>query len=1091
MLADGEYVDGSWLLHVHIDELDIDREVRVQGDWSLGEFLTELTEGLTPPTRKLPSANEISLRTGTPYSGWADYQLWWPVKSRWLTNLRVSLNQYGLHSDAYLRLVPVNGRLRVQLPDLQIRDFVDVNYAEPVFRITVAICRNLNIRHPEELSLAHPVSQNDLKNTRFAPGFTDHRHHALTVLGKRMTFQRSATISGTHPATTKQSPYYNSLNRSNRDNASDTALNTTRKKSTSTSSRCSETLFGPPRVRERRSLGHGGANWYTPVRGNISTLNRLSFSPGSLHTLAFDLRTLEDPYLASSPLVGIEEAFQMGYIVHPNGFIQRLRLNASWLDSSRSLMEQGIDMCPATIDEKERSVDRSETNSPAKEALSAGYWPTLKLQYKYGSYYDLNAKYDEVRINQLYEQAKWSVLSELIEATDDEACLLAALQAHVEIATEQEMNAAFESPSPAPISMNGHDQSDAARDGISPAAKKVLAHSSTSRDTSPIGGYLRHKQNPKLSNSRPMSAAELDSEIDALLDDLANSTMDVTDSSSIGTGRRSRSRRRPTRPLSLSGSPHTRAPQDPGPPQLHDYIKICKPRRFGIKVFRRLFVSVDRLKLSIHKNEEEFKSGSEISEVIYLPGCEVQPDLCLTTEKFSIRLFVPISRTNLPLSAAFSLRSNADTGQNDEDVGLGGRLRRRASLLSLTSLSQFGAAFGLQSTQSSSGGLCGASAAVLGLVNEVILRFTDAKSYTEWLAYLRLATAVPCMGLLTGDEQTDLNDYMPPAEWASVLTRDTFDAECRAITALINLISPSPTKGDQMDSPMQFASLHDRLEKRLVDFLPVRLGLGKIPAKTSEFRKDQTDQTLPRNATLPADGRPPVYSSSTLQSGQHRSNFVRRICIAYSRIQQLSSTQAKLKYISAWEQMPNHGIAFFPARIEVTLPLASLINSENSELSGPRTPVPWLNRPTGGGNVTVSCSRRVEAVGIGPTRVFRCDLNSGEIMASWRLTAIQGWHINWELGELVLLLAPPQQPKSGGQRSVSPAPVSNTCAGRVIIRPVDVSVRIVAEYLGGYAFLSLRSPEKNQCLDESIFYKLTTGYALPLTLAGPKYVIHA
>lgn len=37
-------------------------------------------------------------------------------------------------------------------------------------------------------------------------------------------------------------------------------------------------------------------------------------------------------------------------------------------------------------------------------------------------------QYDPVRINQLYEQAKWSILLEEIEHTEEEASLFAALQ---------------------------------------------------------------------------------------------------------------------------------------------------------------------------------------------------------------------------------------------------------------------------------------------------------------------------------------------------------------------------------------------------------------------------------------------------------------------------------------------------------------------------------------------------------------------------------------------------------------------------------------------------------------------------------------
>ena len=79
-------------------------------------------------------------------------------------------------------------------------------------------------------------------------------------------------------------------------------------------------------------------------------------------------------------------------------------LLSSWLDSSLSIMEQGI-----------REFD------------------TLCLRFKYYSFYDLNAKFDAVRINMIYEQAKWQILNEQIDCTEEEMLLFAALQVIWEI----------------------------------------------------------------------------------------------------------------------------------------------------------------------------------------------------------------------------------------------------------------------------------------------------------------------------------------------------------------------------------------------------------------------------------------------------------------------------------------------------------------------------------------------------------------------------------------------------------------------------------------------------------------------------------
>lgn len=71
----------------------------------------------------------------------------------------------------------------------------------------------------------------------------------------------------------------------------------------------------------------------------------------------------------------------------------------SWLDSSLSIMEQGV-----------REFD------------------TLLLRFKFYSFYDLNPKYDAVRINLIYEQAKWAIMNEEIDCTEEEMLMFAALQ---------------------------------------------------------------------------------------------------------------------------------------------------------------------------------------------------------------------------------------------------------------------------------------------------------------------------------------------------------------------------------------------------------------------------------------------------------------------------------------------------------------------------------------------------------------------------------------------------------------------------------------------------------------------------------------
>eukprot|EP00800_Vazella_pourtalesii_P014174 TRINITY_DN3528_c1_g2_i1.p1 TRINITY_DN3528_c1_g2~~TRINITY_DN3528_c1_g2_i1.p1 ORF type:complete len:638 (+),score=156.95 TRINITY_DN3528_c1_g2_i1:60-1973(+) len=83
-------------------------------------------------------------------------------------------------------------------------------------------------------------------------------------------------------------------------------------------------------------------------------------------------------------------------------------INKYWLESNRSLYEQDV------YDEDH-----------------------LYLRFKYHAFLDLNPQLDDFRIRQLFEQAKWSVLCEEVDCTEEEAMTFAALQFQVTLAYSQ------------------------------------------------------------------------------------------------------------------------------------------------------------------------------------------------------------------------------------------------------------------------------------------------------------------------------------------------------------------------------------------------------------------------------------------------------------------------------------------------------------------------------------------------------------------------------------------------------------------------------------------------------------------------------
>ena len=111
-------------------------------------------------------------------------------------------------------------------------------------------------------------------------------------------------------------------------------------------------------------------------------------------------------------------------------------MHYSWLDSSLSIMEQGIrdfdtlllrwkfhafyDLNPKT-----GNIQTSFINHNGNGTLPSGTYPSLNNA--------AGAQNDHVRINLIYEQAKWQLLNEEIDCTEEEMMLFAALQVFIKL----------------------------------------------------------------------------------------------------------------------------------------------------------------------------------------------------------------------------------------------------------------------------------------------------------------------------------------------------------------------------------------------------------------------------------------------------------------------------------------------------------------------------------------------------------------------------------------------------------------------------------------------------------------------------------
>lgn len=337
MITSTGYIDGSWELSVKVTDYLTDTvTLRVPGELHIGGLMLKLAEVLQV------------------VRDWSDYALWWPEKCLWLRRTRSTLDQYGVNAGAVLEFTTMHKNLKVMTPDLQMIDF-SINFSINVLRIVIKLCKDLSIRHPEEMSLSRRLDRSELTKNKGVSAVRRTRIQGMNPGRNNSLFPNSGSGSTT-PESTLERGLFMTLG----------------------GGRSSNSLMVPS------SNANGGG----------------SMTSGSMYSLDFDSVASSD--LSSSPELSAEIAFSRLYC--PKSFAEKARINSGWLDSSRSLMEQDI---------HENDV--------------------ILLRFKFFNFYDLSPKYDSTRINQIYEQSKWAIISEENYCSEDEMIMFAALQRQVEL----------------------------------------------------------------------------------------------------------------------------------------------------------------------------------------------------------------------------------------------------------------------------------------------------------------------------------------------------------------------------------------------------------------------------------------------------------------------------------------------------------------------------------------------------------------------------------------------------------------------------------------------------------------------------------
>ncbi|CAA9994929.1 unnamed protein product [Nesidiocoris tenuis] len=425
---------------------------------------------------------------------WSDHALWWPDKNSWLTRTRSTLDQYGVQADAFLHFTPMHKTLRVQLPDLRYLD-CRVDFSMKTFNAVIQLCKELGIRHPEELSFCKPLEPAHLK------------HNYKDINNKKNKDSNGKIPADTNTFIHSQSP---------------TGSNGSLDKTISSPLMCAPGVSKNPKSPISKPAITPESTW----KKNQNNSNS-SFSPnGNINSISFNDST--NLPLSVSPITPNSKA--RSNLLRPKSLLEKARMNVAWLDSSLSIMEQGV-----------REFD------------------TLRLRFKFFSFYDLNTKIDQVRINQIYEQAKWQLLNDELDCTEEEALMFAALQVQVSLQVNM----------------------------------------------------------PQPSEDNNSSTNAVDDDIDAALSELQ---------------------------VTLEGSHVNTSSNDiTQVPELQDYLRFLKPKRFTLKANKRYWFTCRDLTLRLYKTRAECDSHASPVYTINLRGCEVTPDVCLTQQRYGIKLEVPTS----------------------------------------------------------------------------------------------------------------------------------------------------------------------------------------------------------------------------------------------------------------------------------------------------------------------------------------------------------------------------------------------------------------------------------------------------------------
>ena len=89
------------------------------------------------------------------------------------------------------------------------------------------------------------------------------------------------------------------------------------------------------------------------------------------------------------------------------------------------------------------------------------------------------------------------------------------------------------------------------------------------------------------------------------------------------------------------------------------------------------------------------------------------------------------------------------------------------------------------------------------------------------------------------------------------------------------------------------------------------------------------------------------------------------------------------------------------------------------------------------------------------------------------MTQYQAWNVNWETRHMMIQFEDDKNVIFQVRRSSFILNPTNA----FLLQCLSADCKVIHEFIGGYIFLSMRSKESNQQLNQELFHKLTGGWA--------------